>query len=461
MTGPSRPSAPEEEVHVPDHLGRLHRITAAARDLLAHAGVPRWEVYAKASHTRELVWRPGERLAVAHADETGVAVRSSHGRESGFAAASGAEPGAARRAVEGALSAQLEQPFDPIPPARLLGTSPMEEAAPLPASGWSAHVAADLAAAVAAQGAGLRVVRLAVEEGSYAWVLTTAEGFVASHGGTAVAILAEVALAAPGGGCWRDWIHVPAPAAFDARAAAARIADRAALTSHPGGAAASGVRDAILHPEVAAALIAALAPLFLTSPADPLVRLLDRDGRLAGEALTLVDDRSDPEGPAPGGCDGEGLPARRTLLLERGVPRHRLGCYQDAVACGDLPRGGAIRPSYRDCPASGVSNLRVAVDDGLPPAALLGRAGRALYLTRPVAPVVADPVADQVRILASGVWIDGGRVVGGHPVVELRGGLGRMLRRIEAVGTDLRWLQTPAGFVAAPSILVRAQTVMT
>ncbi len=462
MTDPERASAPDDEVRLPEHLERLHRTAAAARDLLAHAAVPRWEVFAKASVTRELVWRPGAPLEVAHVDETGVAVRTSRAGSSGFAAASGAENGAARRAAEGALAAELATPFDPIPPARLLGAASVDRAPDLPPVGWSAHTAHDLADAVAALGAGLRVVRLAIEEGAYAWLLTTGEGFVATHAGTAVAVIAEVASSGPNPHSWRDWLHVPDPTTFDCSAVAARIADRAALgrTVGPGS---SGVRDVLLHPEVTAALIAALVPVFLSSNAadDPMSRLLDRDGRFTGDALTLVDDRTDGRAPMPGPCDGEGLPARRTLLLERGIPRHRLASYHDAVVSGDLPRGGAIRASYREYPTSGISNLRVATDEGLSPAALLARTANALYLTRPVAPVEVEPSADAVRLLASGIWIERGRLAGGHPVVEVRGHLGRLLRRIEAVGTDARWVQTPAGFVSAPSLLIRAQKVVT
>jgi predicted Zn-dependent protease len=91
---------------------------------------------------------------------------------------------------------------------------------------------------------------------------------------------------------------------------------------------------------------------------------------------------------------------------------------------------------------------------------LLGSADHALYLLRPLAPIAFEPSSDTYRIIASGVWLDGHNVRGWHPVVELRGSLGRLLRRIEAVGTDLRWFQTSRGFVGAPSLLVRRQPVI-
>jgi PmbA protein len=192
---------------------------------------------------------------------------------------------------------------------------------------------------------------------------------------------------------------------------------------------------------------------------EPVASLLDRDGCLASPALTLVDDRLDPGAPITGPCDGEGMPARRTLLLERGVPRHRLTSYRDAAALGEAPQGGALRLSYRDYPATGIANLKVATERGLPSRELLERAGRALYLLRPLAPILVDYRRDSCRIVAAGVWLDGQAVRGRHPVVELVGSLGTLLRRIDAVGTDAQWFQTERGCVSAPSILVRRQRV--
>jgi predicted Zn-dependent protease len=97
---------------------------------------------------------------------------------------------------------------------------------------------------------------------------------------------------------------------------------------------------------------------------------------------------------------------------------------------------------------------------GIAPARLLEVADRALYLLRPLAPVMLDLAGDGYRIVASGVWLRGHEVRGWHPVVELQGSLSRLLRRIEAVGTDLAWFQTDRGCVGAPSLLVRRQPVV-
>lgn len=445
-----------------DYTDRLHEAARAARTELDTASIERWEFFAKASTTREIEVTPGRPLGVISVEETGVAVRTWRDGRGGFAAASGLGPLASRQAVEGGLATESPLARDPLPPARLLGSSEAPPVRTLPPSGWATHIGGELARSIANRGEGdLELRRAIIQEGAFAWILATADDRVARHEGTSTALLAEVEARGDHTGVWRDWLHIPDPETFDLEAASAQICDRAMLTRSRV-ATDSGLRDLILHQEVAAQLLAAIAGLFLVTreDEDPLPSLLGPDGRLAAPALSLVDDRLDPEAPVTGPCDGEGLPARRTLLLDQGIPRHRLGSYRDATGCSEIPRGGALRLSYRDYPRTGIANLRVVSDAGVAPGALLGSADHALYLLRPLAPVVFEPATDTYRIIASGVWLDGHAVRGWHPVVELRGSLGRLLRRIEAVGTDLRWFQTESGCIGTPSILVRRQPVV-
>ena len=446
----------------PEYAQRLHSAAAAARTHLENLPVERWEVYAKASFAREVVVTPDRPLEVINVEETGVAVRSFRNGKSGFAAASGLEGEASRRAVEGALAVESAVAEDPLPPQRLLGTTAARPPRILPAMGWATHTGEELARALSSAGHGhLRLRRTIFQEGSFAWTLNTVDGWIARHEDTSTALLAEVEVIGERVGVWRDWVHIPDPETLDVEAIAALIADRAMLTRSRVKTD-SGLRDLILHPEVSAQLLAAITPFFLATAEESnvLPAILDRQGCLAARALSLVDDRNDPEAPITGPCDGEGLPARRTLLLDEGVPRHRLASFRDARRCSEMPRGGALRLSYRDYPESGIANLQVVTEAGVAAGKLLGSADHALYLLRPLAPIEFQADTDTYRILASGVWLDGSQVQGWHPVVELRGSLGRLLRRIEAVGNDLRWFQTNRGFVGAPSLLVRRQPVV-
>jgi PmbA protein len=444
------------------HLSRLNAAAGAARTELENKPVERWEFFAKASLTREIEVTPGKQLRIISVEETGVAVRSARDGRAGFAAASGLEGDAPRRAAEAALDTEMPAAFDHLPPQRLLGTSSVRSPRPLPPTGWAGHVGEELARILASTaGRHARLRRAIIQEGTFAWTLATGEGWVARHEDTSSALLAEVEVEGERSGVWRDWLHIPDPEAFDLEAAAAQVSDRALLTRSRI-ATDSGLRDLILHPEVAAGLLAAIAPLFLASGNDEedLAEMTDREGRLAAPALTLTDDRTEADAPITGPCDGEGLPCKRTLLVDEGVPRYRLASYRDAMRHSEVPRGGALRLSYRDYPGTGIANLQVSTENGVAASQLLGSADRALYLLRPLAPVSFDASTDTYRMIASGVWLDGHSVRGWHPVVELRGSLGRLLRRIEAVGTDVRWFQTSQGFVAAPSLLVRRQPVV-
>lgn len=448
----------------PDSQEAFDRLAVAAtttRDLAEHSGVTRWEVFCKASAVRDMVFTPDLPLEVSLARETGVAIRVVERGRTGFGAAAGLDTDAARSAVESALASQTPLPVDPLPPPRLLDrTETATRAAAIP-TGWATHTVEELTGGLAESADGrLQVRRLVLRQGTYGWLLTTGDGFVTHHRGGGVSMELQLAFR-DAATRRREWVWVADPETFDPRAAASHMADRLLLEGQEP-APRDGLADLLLHPEVSAHVLAAVAPLFVTRPAgaDPLPRLLDRDGRLASAAVSLVDDRVSEDGPAAGPCDGEGLPARRTVLLDRGIPRHRVASYLDAQLNGDPPCGGARRISYRDYPATGFGGLRLTSDFATPASRLLSSDDRTIYLLRPLAPVHADPDRDELRIVASGVWLDRGRICGSHPVAEIRAGLAQFLRRIEGVGADGSWFETAAGFVEGPTLLIRCQRVV-
>lgn len=442
-----------------DHVERLRQSIDSAGSLL-DSTAERWEVFAKASLTRQTDFVDGKLRRTAQIEESGIGVRFWDGNRAGFAAASGLEPSATRTAVDAArLGAAPSQ--DPMPPQRILGTTPIPPGPKMPAQGWAQHITSELEIALATlSNGGLRLGRAIIQEGMYSWILSTGDNWSADHHRMVASIMVEV-LVDNRPGTWREWIHIPDPRTFDVTSLASRIGNRALLTRHKI-ATDQGLHDLILHPEVSAQLMAGISPLFLAThdSLDPLPGLLDANGLLSAYALTLVDDRSDPTAPVVSPCDGEGLPARRTLLLEEGAPRHRVASFSDARRFDEIPRGGAVRFSYRDRPSTGFANLRILTHEGIPAGELLASSRRALYLLRPLAPVICDLERDTYSLIASGVWLDRQQIRGWHPVVELSGGLGTLLRRVDAVGTDLSWYQTPRGFVGAPSLLVRRQPVV-
>jgi PmbA protein len=174
---------------------------------------------------------------------------------------------------------------------------------------------------------------------------------------------------------------------------------------------------------------------------------------LASEAFALHDDGRDPEGPASAPFDGEGVPRRRTGLIEGGRLRGYLFDTYTANREGVTSTGNASRAGYRSLPSVSASNLLVAPGE-LSEDELLDEAGDGVYVTD-VAGLHSgvNPVTGVFSVGASGREIRGGELA--EPVREftIAGELVAMLRAVRAAGAEPRWVPF-GGSVKTPPLLV-------
>jgi PmbA protein len=181
--------------------------------------------------------------------------------------------------------------------------------------------------------------------------------------------------------------------------------------------------------------------------------LKDRLGEtVASPLLTIVDDGRRPGGMGARPFDGEGLPTRRNVPLERGVLKHYLCDSYAARKLGVAPTGSARR-GVAGSPTVGAGDLYI--EPGPTPAdQVVGEVDRGLYVTDLIGFGV-DLVSGDYSQGAAGHWIEGGRLV--HPVheVTIAGNLKQMLPDIEAIGDDLEI----RGSVNAPTLRIRRMTV--
>lgn len=173
---------------------------------------------------------------------------------------------------------------------------------------------------------------------------------------------------------------------------------------------------------------------------------------VAAPSVTIVDDGTLPGGFGTSPFDAEGLPSRRTVIVERGVLRTWVlntytGRKLGMKSTGNAGRGLAGNPF--------VDSGNLFLEAGAQPAEdILRGIGRGLYVTRLMGHGVNLVTGDYSRG-AAGLWIENGELA--YPVQEITiaGNLKDMLRNITAIGSDLEFRSA----TAAPTLRIDGMTI--
>jgi PmbA protein len=174
---------------------------------------------------------------------------------------------------------------------------------------------------------------------------------------------------------------------------------------------------------------------------------------VASSAFALHDDGREPAGPASAPFDGEGVPRRRTALIDGGRLQSYLYDTYSANREGVSSTGSASRQGYRSLPSVSTSNLMVAPGSHSLEQ-LLAEAGEGIYVTD-VAGLHSgvNPVTGVFSVGASGRAIRDGQLA--EPVREftIAGELVAMLSAVRAAGAEPRWVPF-GGSVSTPPLLI-------
>ena len=171
-------------------------------------------------------------------------------------------------------------------------------------------------------------------------------------------------------------------------------------------------------------------------------------GRRVGNSLvTVVDDGLLPGELGSHPFDSDGLPCRRTVVVERGLLKNYL-CNIYAARKLGLPSTGSA-----DGGGVGPANFFLAAGKASPKDIIAGTK-KGLLLIRTLGHGLNSVTGDISRG-AFGLWIEDGEIA--YPVSEvtISGNLGRILEGIEAVGSDLEF-HSP---VTGPTVKVAEMTV--
>jgi PmbA protein len=174
--------------------------------------------------------------------------------------------------------------------------------------------------------------------------------------------------------------------------------------------------------------------------------------RVAGENITVIDDGTMYGGFGSSPFDGEGVPTRRTVVIERGILKsYLLNCYTarklGLQTTGNAARGLAGNP--------GISAGNFFLEPGArAPEQILSGISNGLYVTEFLGFGVNMVTGDFSRG-ASGLWIQNGELA--YPVEEITvaGNLKDMLLNVTETGNDLEF----RGAIASPTLRIDGLTV--
>jgi PmbA protein len=174
--------------------------------------------------------------------------------------------------------------------------------------------------------------------------------------------------------------------------------------------------------------------------------------KVASEKLTVIDDGTIPGlfGTSP--FDDEGVPTRRTVVIEKGVLKNYLMNTYTARKLGMKTTGNAARGITGNA-GIGHGNLFLEAGDRKPEE-ILGAIRNGFYVTELMGFGVNIVTGDYSRG-ATGLWIRDGEPAFAVSEVTIAGNLLQMLQELEFIGSDLEF----RGATAAPTLCIREMTV--
>ena len=215
----------------------------------------------------------------------------------------------------------------------------------------------------------------------------------------------------------------------------------------------------VFSPEVARSLI---GHLFEAASGDSIWRSASFLAGQLGESvaannITIIDDHTMiwPSGVGGFGSspfDGEGLPARRTILVENGVLKTYLLNTYTGRKLKMRSTGNATR-GLGGAPGIGAGNLYLQPGSETPES-IVGSVQQGLYVTSLMG-FGANMVTGDYSRGASGLWIENGELTYAVEEITIAGNLREMLKNISAIGSDLIF----RGSVTAPTLRVDGMTV--
>lgn len=174
--------------------------------------------------------------------------------------------------------------------------------------------------------------------------------------------------------------------------------------------------------------------------------------KIAADSFTVIDDGTIPGlfGSQP--FDDEGVPTRRTVVIENGVLKSYLLNTYAARKLGLRSTGSASRGITGN---AGIGHGNFYLEAGLKsPEQIIAGVSNGIYVTELIGTGVNIVTGDYSRG-AAGLWIRNGELAFAVSEVTIAGTLQEMFNNIAEIGNDLEF----RGSIAAPTIMIGEMTV--
>ncbi len=174
--------------------------------------------------------------------------------------------------------------------------------------------------------------------------------------------------------------------------------------------------------------------------------------KVASEHVNIIDDGTMPGLMGTSPFDDEGVPSRRTLVIENGVLKNYLLNSYAARKLGASTTGNASRGITGN---AGISNGNFYLEKGATtPQEMIRGVKNGFFVTELIGQGVNIVTGDYSRG-AAGVWIVDGELAFPVSEVTIASTLQEMLAGIVCVGNDLRF----RGSMESPTLMIREMTV--
>ncbi len=173
---------------------------------------------------------------------------------------------------------------------------------------------------------------------------------------------------------------------------------------------------------------------------------------IAANSITVIDDGRLRGGLGSKPFDGEGLPTRRTLLVENGQLSSYLLDSYSARKLGMSSTGNASRGAG-SAPTAAPTNVWLEPGD-LTLEQIIESTDRGFIATELIG-MGFNPLTGDYSRGAAGLWVEHGEIIRPVEEVTIAGNFGNMLNDIDAIGSDLLWM----GRIASPSLRIANMTL--